>query len=247
MALDNAKVVLEENLELIIRDEKRTFEANNELGKLLGIKDLKRIELFDNAHLFGTYSVSGMVVFENGSPKKNEYRKYKIKSDVKDDYHMMKEVIYRRYYKVLSEKLTKPDLILVDGGLIQINAAKEVLSSMYLDIPVFGLKKNDKHITESLISNDRKYLLDKTSNLFHMLIRMQDEVHRYTINYHKNIRSKGSLESILDNIPKIGKKRKELLLKKYKTINKLKELTLDELKKDLPNDAAENIYNYLNM
>lgn len=245
MAYDNAKVVLDDEFELILRDDKRTFGANEELGKIIKIPSLKRIETFDNAHLFGTFSVSGMVVFENGKPLKKEYRKYKINSGYKDDYHMMQEVIYRRYYRVLSEHLQKPDLILVDGGIIQVNAAKEVLDSLYLDIPVLGLKKNDKHTTTALISQDKEYEIDKTKDVFHLLTRIQDEVHRYTINYHKDIRSKGGLSSILDNVPGIGEKRKKELLRKYKTITRLKNLTKEELEKDLPNSVANELYNFL--
>ena len=245
MAEENAKIVLDEKFELIKRDEKRTFNANEELGKLLNIDNLSRIEIFDNAHLFGTFSVSGMVVFKNGKPDKKEYRKYKIVSEVKDDYHMMKEVIYRRYFKVLHEKLEKPDLIIVDGGIVQINAAKEIINSLYLDIPIVGLKKNDKHKTTALMYNDREYLIDNTSDLFHYLTRMQDEVHRFTINYHKEIRNRGSLSSILDNVPKIGEKRKKELLKKYKTITVLKNLTKEELEEILPSDAASNLISFL--
>lgn len=245
MAYDNAKIVLDEKFELIVRDDERTFKANEDLGKLIEIPNLQRIETFDNAHLFGTYTVSGMVVFTNGKPNKKEYRKYKIESDSKDDYHTMKEVIYRRYFRVLHDNLQRPDLILVDGGVAQINAAKEVLDSLYLDIPVFGLKKNDKHSTTALLSQDKEYNIDKTSDLFHLLTRIQDEVHRFTITYHKEIRSKGSLSSILDNIPKIGVKRKQELLKKYKTITRLKELSIEELETVLPKDAALNLYNFL--
>lgn len=245
MAEENAKIVLDEKFELIKRDEKRTFNANEELGKLLNIDNLSRIEIFDNAHLFGTFSVSGMVVFKNGKPDKKEYRKYKIVSEVKDDYHMMKEVIYRRYFKVLHEKLEKPDLIIVDGGIVQINAAKEIINSLYLDIPIVGLKKNDKHKTTALMYNDKEYLIDNTSDLFHYITRMQDEVHRFTINYHKEIRSRGSLSSILDNVPKIGEKRKKELLKKYKTITALKKLTKEELEEILPSDAASNLISFL--
>lgn len=245
MAYENAKIVLDERFELIIRDEERTFGANEKLGKLVGIPNLKRIEAFDNAHLFGTYTVSGMVVFTNGKPDKKEYRKYKIDSGSKDDYHTMQEVIYRRYYRVLHDKLEKPDLIIVDGGIIQVNAAKEILDSLYLDIPVLGLKKNDKHTTTALISSEKEYEIDKTSDVFHMLTRMQDEVHRYTINYHKDIRSKGSLSSILDNVPGIGNKRKKELLKKYKTITKLKSLTKEELEETLPSKVAQDLYDFL--
>lgn len=245
MAYENAKIVLDERFELIVRDEKRTFDANEALGKLIGIPNLKRIETFDNAHLFGTYTVSGMVVFINGKPDKKEYRKYKITSGSKDDYHTMQEVIYRRYYRVLHDKLEKPDLIIVDGGIIQVNAAKEVLDSLYLDIPVLGLKKNDKHTTTALISQDKEYEIDKTSDVFHLLTRIQDEVHRFTINYHKEIRSKGSLSSILNNVPGVGEKRKNELLKKYKTITKLKSLSKEELGNDLPSSVALELYNFL--
>ena len=245
MAYENAKIVLDEKFELIVRDDKRTFGANEALGKLIGIPNLKRIETFDNAHLFGTFTVSGMVVFTNGKPDKKEYRKYKITSGSKDDYHTMQEVIYRRYYRVLHDKLEKPDLIIVDGGIIQVHAAKEVLDNLYLDIPVLGLKKNDKHTTTALISEDKEYEIDKTSDVFHLLTRIQDEVHRFTINYHKDIRSKGSLSSILDNVPGIGAKRKKELLKKYKTITKLKSLTKEELATLLPENVAENLYEFL--
>lgn len=245
MAKENAKVVLDERFELIVRDERRTFTANEELGKLIGIPNLKRIETFDNAHLFGTFTVSGMVVFTNGKPDKKEYRKYKITSGSKDDYHTMQEVIYRRYYRVLHDKLERPDLILVDGGIIQINAAKQVLDSLYLDIPVFGLKKNDKHTTTALISNNQEYEIDKTSDVFHLLTRIQDEVHRYTITYHKDIRSKGSLASVLDNVIGIGTVRKKELLKKYKTITKLKSLSLKELEENLPSKVAKELFEFL--
>ena len=245
MAYDNAKIVLDEKFELIVRDDNRTFGANEELGKLIGIPNLKRIETFDNAHLFGSFTVSGMVVFTNGKPDKKEYRKYKITSGSKDDYHTMQEVIYRRYYRVLHDKLEKPDLIIVDGGLQQVHAAKEILDSLYLDIPVLGLKKNDKHTTTALISEDKEYEIDKTSDVFHLLTRIQDEVHRFTINYHKDIRSKGSLSSILDNVSGIGEKRKKELLKKYKTITKLKSLSKEELASVLPEKVADDLYEFL--
>ena len=245
MAYSNAKISLEEEFELIIRDDKRTFGANEELGKLINIPNLRRIETFDNAHLFGTFTVSGMVVFTNGKPDKKEYRKYKITSGSKDDYHTMKEVIYRRYYRVLHDNLKRPDLIIVDGGISQIHAAKEVLDSLYLSIPVLGLKKNDKHSTTALISEDKEYNIDKTSDVFHLLTRIQDEVHRYTITYHRNIRSKASLSSIIDNVPNIGEVRKKTLLKKYKTITKLKSLTEDELSKNLPRNVARELAQFL--
>ena len=195
--------------------------------------------------MFGTYSVSGMVTFTLGLPDKNNYRKYKINSEQFDDFHVMKEVIYRRYFRVLMDNLEKPDLIIVDGGKAQITAATEVLNSLNLNIPICGLVKNDKHRTSEILFNNKLYEVDKTSNLFHMLERIQDEVHNYAISYHKQIRSKGALSSILDNIPGIGDKRKKMLLKKYSSMNKMKEATLEELKEILPDDVAYNLYEFL--
>ena len=218
-----------------------------ELSEILNIPNLSRIELFDNSNLFGSFNVSGMVVFIDGKPYKNEYRKFKITNDKNDDYGTMREVIYRRYFRVLKDKLTRPDLIIVDGGIGQVNVAREVIDSLNMNIPVVGLKKNDKHNTSELIGNDPLEIIniDKKSNLFLLLTQMQDEVHNYTISYHKQIRSKGALSSILDNIDGIGEKRKKELLKKYKTITKMKEATLEELKEILPTDVAKNFYEFL--
>lgn len=247
MATLNAKLNLEKEIELINKDEEKKELANESLRELLNLKALNRIDLFDNSNLFGSFSVSGMVVFKNGYPAKNEYRKYKISLEKNDDYNTMKEVIYRRYYRALLEKSELPDLIIVDGGINQINACKEVLSNLNLDIKVCGLKKNDKHRTNELIDGDfySTYNIDKDSYLFHYLTRMQDEVHRFTISYHKEIRSKGSIASVLDNVDGIGKKRKEMLIKKYGSIKKISEANLEELKEILPESIACNLLNYL--
>lgn len=247
LTTDNAKNAYHEKLELIKKDEQQTSLAMNELGKILGINNLSRVEIFDNSNLFGNFNVSGMVVFIDGKPYKEGYRKWKIMSDMSDDYNTMREVIYRRYFRVLKDKLVKPDLIIVDGGVGQINVALEVLESLCLDIPIVGLKKDDNHRTNALVASKpiREIPLDKTSNLFHLLTRMQEEVHNYTINYHKKIRSKGALSSILDNIPGIGEVRKKELLKKYKTINKMKECSIEELMSILPKNVAENFYQLL--
>ena len=247
MATLNAKLNLEKEIELINKDEEKKELANESLRELLNLKTLNRIDLFDNSNLFGSFSVSGMVVFKNGYPAKNEYRKYKISLEKNDDYNTMKEVIYRRYYRALLEKSELPDLIIVDGGINQINACKEVLSNLNLDIKVCGLKKNDKHRTNELIDGDfySTYNIDKDSYLFHYLTRMQDEVHRFTISYHKEIRSKGSIASVLDNVDGIGKKRKEMLIKKYGSIKKISEANLEELKEILPESIACNLLNYL--
>ncbi len=246
MANMNAKLNLETELELIKKDEYKTETANEELRKLLGLKSLYRIDLFDNSNLFGSFAVSGMVVFKNGKPSKNDYRKYKVSVDKNDDYNTMKEVIKRRYHKMQEEQTEVPDLIIVDGGENQIKACLESLNDLNLNIPVCGLKKNDKHRTNELVLQNLKTVdISKTSNLFNFLTRMQDEVHRYTINYHRNIRSKGSISSILDNVPGIGKERKTLLIKKYGSISKIKETPLEDLEKILPKNVALNLVEYL--
>ena len=238
MASDNAKKQLEDEYELVIKNEEKTIKANEELKKTLGLDKLDRIELFDNAHLFGTYNVSGMVVFIDGSPAKNEYRKFKISVDKNDDYGTMREVIYRRYFRVLKDNLVRPDLIIVDGGMGQMNVAKEVLDSLGMNINLVGLKKDDKHSTNALVTFDGEIPIEKRSNLFHYLERMQDEVHNFTINYHRQIRSKGLYASILDDIPGIGKQRKHDLLKKYKTVQNMKKQSVEELSSILPLNVA---------
>ena len=240
LACENAKNYYNEQMTLIERNELILEKSLNELKEHLQIEKLDRIELFDNAHLFGTYNVSGMVVFVDGKPQKNEYRKYKISNDKNDDYGTMREVIYRRYFRVLKDKLERPDLIIVDGGIGQVNVAREVLSELNLNIPIAGLKKDDKHSTNVLIGLEpiQEIIIDKKSDLFLLLTRMQDEVHNFTINYHRRIRSKGSLSSILDNIEGIGEVRKKKLLKKYHTTSKIEETSIEELKEILPEQTA---------
>ena len=233
MANNNAKILLEEKFELIKKDEEKTIGANEELRTILNLEKLDRIEIFDNAHLFGSFNVSGMVVFVDGKPSKNDYRKFKISLDKNDDYSTMHEVIYRRYFRVLKDNLNKPDLIIVDGGIGQINVAREVINSLGLNIPVVGLKKDNHHATNALLANNpiNEILIDRKSNLFYYLERMQDEVHNFTINYHKQIRSKGSLSSTLDNIEGIGEKKRTELLKKFGSVNKIKEAEIEEIAK----------------
>ena len=247
MANNNAKIKIEDDYELIKKDEEKTYEANEELKNILNLDKLDRIELFDNSNLFGTFNVSGMVVFKNGKPSKNDYRKYKITNDKNDDYGTMKEVIYRRYFRVLKDDLEKPDLIIVDGGIGQINIAREVLKSLNLDIKVVGLKKDSKHTTNSLLANEpiEEIKIDKKTNLFYYLERMQDEVHNFTISYHRKIRSKGSISSIIDNVEGIGEIRKKELLKKYKTITKLKEATIEDLNEILPINVSKKLKEFL--
>ena len=245
---ENAKNYLHEQLTLVERNEEKTMGAIRELENILQIDRISRIELFDNAHLFGTFNVSGMVVFIDGKPAKNEYRKFKISIDTNDDYGTMKEVIYRRYFRVLKDKLVFPDLIIVDGGVGQLNVAREVLESLNLNIPTVGLKKNDKHNTSELIGGNpiQVISIDKQSNLFLLLTKMQDEVHNFTISYHRQIRSKGSLSSVLDHIDGIGDVRKKKLLRKYKTISKMKDASLEELEEILPKKVALHFKDLIN-
>jgi excinuclease ABC subunit C len=245
MANENAKISLLKEIELIKKDEIKTNDSNEELRQLINLNKLERIEIFDNSNLFGNYNVSGMVVFENGKPLKNEYRKYKISIDKNDDYGTLKEVIYRRYFRVIKDNLIKPDLIIVDGGVGQVNIALSVIKSLNLNIKVIGLKKDDKHLTESLIEEGNEIQIEKRSNLFHYLERIQEEVHRYTINYHRQLRSKGSIESVLDNIEGLGPKRKQLILKKYKNIINIKNASNEELEEIIPKKVVEQLKSFL--
>ncbi len=246
LAYTNAKISLENEFEKIKRDEEKTELANEELRKLLKLDSLYRIDVFDNSNLFGEYSVSGMIVFKNGKPSKNDYRKFKISLEKNDDYNTMREVIYRRYFKMITENQERPDLIVLDGGEKQLNAAKEILSLLNLKIPIIGLKKNDKHRTNDLIDENLNTIeIDRTSNLFHYLTRLQDEVHRFTISYHRQIRSKGSISSLLDNIEGLGEKRKKALIKKFGSVKNMSEASIEELSEIIPENIATNLKKYL--
>ena len=248
MAISNAKITLDNSEETINREIQRTSGANEELESLLNMK-IHRIESFDNSNLFGNYAVSGMVVYKDGVPSKKDYRKYKVSVDVNDDYHTMKEVTYRRYFRALMEKSELPQLILVDGGKSQIHAVNDTLEELNLKdkIKVCGLVKNDKHMTSDLMDGDTLeiYNLDRTSNLFHFLTRIQDEVHRFTINYHRTIRSKGSISSVLDTVEGIGPKRKKELIKVYGSVLKMKDASVEELSKIIPENVAIELKKYL--
>lgn len=249
MAYNNAKIALEQELEIIRNDEKRSIIANDELRKLVGLEVLDRIESYDNSNLFGTYAVSGMVVFKNGKPSKKDYRKYKVSVDMNDDYNTMKEIVYRRFYRGLIEKTQMPDLILVDGGITQIGACKSVLDELHLNIKVCGLRKDDHHRTNELVDGDtlKVYDIPKGSDIFHYLTRIQDEVHRFTITYHKTLRDKGSIGSILDNIDGIGSVRKKELIKRFGSIKKMKEASIEELSGIIPETVAIELKKYLTM
>ncbi len=247
MAYNNAKEQYDKEIRLIYNNEKLTTDANEELRNLLHLDKLHIIEAFDNSNLFGTFSVSGMVSFIDGVPSKKNYRKFKLTFDKNDDVASMKEVIYRRYFRVLKDKLVIPDLIIVDGGNNQINACKEILESLNLNIKVIGVKKDDHHSPESIVDGDTCEIIkiDKSSNVFRLLSRIDEEVHRFTINYHKEIRSKGSISSVLDNINGLGDKRKKMLIKKYGSVTKMKEATTYELSEIIPLKVAEELHEYL--
>lgn len=246
LAKENAKEQLDLQEETLKKDDNLRLEAIEELKQLLHLDQVSRMESFDNSHLFGTFYVGGMVVFEDFLPLKNEYRKFKISTDVKDDLSAMKEVLYRRYFKVLMDNLQKPDLIVMDGGKLQISVAKEIIDSLGLHIPIIGLVKDDNHRT-SYIMNDKYEILDvpKDSNLFLFFTRIQDEVHRYAITYHRNIKAKGLLSSVLDVVPGIGEVRKKELLKRFGSLKKLKEASVEELSEVVNKDVAETLANYL--
>ena len=246
LAKENAKEQITLQEETLKKDDEIRHNAVNELKELLNIDKASRIESFDNSHLFGTFYVGGMVVFEDFIPQKDDYRKYKISTDVKDDLSAMKEVLYRRYFKVLMEDLKRPDLIVMDGGKTQISVAKEIIDSLGLNIPIIGLVKDNHHKTNSIM-NDKYEILEvkKDSNLFLFLTKIQEEVHRYAITYHRNIKAKGALASILDLVPGIGEVRRKELIKYFGSLKKMKEATLEELKEVLPADIAENLFSYL--
>ncbi|MFA7075830.1 MAG: excinuclease ABC subunit UvrC [Candidatus Izemoplasmatales bacterium] len=245
IAIENARIHLNNNLPTFLNKENKTIVALTELEELLSVDAIKRIDIFDNSHISGQNLVSAMVVFTNGLPDKNEYRKYKIKTtNTADDYQMMKEVIYRRYQSMLMEGLQAPDLIVVDGGIIQLRAAKLVLEELNILIPVIGLKKNERHKTESIVTQDEKEIfLDKRSNLYSLLYKMQEEVHRFAISFQRNLAKKTIFGSILDTIPKVGSSTKDKLLKKYKTLENIKNAPREELKAlRINEEAIDNIY-----
>ena len=246
LAKENAKEQFDLEKETLKKDDDERINALNELKNLLGLKELHRMESFDNSHLFGTFYVGGMVVFDDFLPNKDLYRKYKISPEVKDDLSAMKEVLYRRYFKVIMNETYKPDLIVMDGGDLQVNAAKEVLKSLNLYIPIIGLVKDNNHRT-SYIINEKLERLDvrKDSKLFLFLTRIQEEVHRYAISYHRNIKAKGALSSVLDVVPGIGEVRKKALLKHFGSLKKMKEASVEELSKIVTEEVAVKLFDYL--
>ena len=251
LAIKNARVSLEQKFNLLEKSMEKTQGAIENLGKLLQIPTPVRIESFDNSNIMGTSPVSAMVVFVNGKPSKKDYRKYKIKTVVgPDDYASMREVIRRRYSRVMRDGLTPPDLIVIDGGQGQVNIAKQVIQEeLGLDIPIAGLQKNDKHQTHELLFGDPLQVIElsRTSQEFFLLQRIQDEVHRFAITFHRQLRSKNSFSSQLDGIEGLGPKRKQLLMKHFKSLTKIKEATVDEIVTvGIPRAVAEAVQEKLN-
>lgn len=244
LAHQNAKIALKEKFSLIERDEERTIGAVKQLGDALNIYMPYRIEAFDNSNIQGADPVSAMVVFQDGKPYKKEYRKYKIKTvSGPDDYASMREVIRRRYTRVLKDELPLPDLILIDGGKGQINAAIDVLENeLNLSVPVAGLVKDEKHRTSNLMMGDTLEIvaLERNSQAFYLLQRIQDEVHRFAISFHRQLRGKNAFQSILNDVPGIGEKRKKQLLKHFGSVKKMKEASIQDFQEaGIPKQTAE--------
>ena len=251
LAIKNARVSLEQKFNLLEKSVEKTQGAIENLGRLLQIPTPVRIESFDNSNIMGTSPVSAMVVFVNGKPSKKDYRKYKIKTVVgPDDYASMREVIRRRYGRVQRDGLTPPDLIVIDGGQGQVNIAKQVIQEeLGLDIPIAGLQKNDKHQTHELLFGDPLEVveLSRNSQEFFLLQRIQDEVHRFAITFHRQLRSKNSFSSQLDGIDGLGPKRKQNLMKHFKSLTKIKEASVDEIVEvGVPRVVAEAVQRKLN-
>lgn len=249
LAIKNARVSLQQKFDLLEKDLKKTKGAIEHLGKLLDIPTPLCIEAFDNSNIMGTSPVSAMVVFINGKPSKKDYRKYKIKTVTgPDDYASMEEVIHRRYSRVLRENLVPPDLIIIDGGQGQVNVAKKVLGQLGLSIPVAGLQKNDKHQTHELLFGDPLEVvhLPRNSDEFFLLHRIQDEVHRFAITFHRQLRSKNSFSSRLDGISGLGPKRKQHLMKHFKSLKAIQEAKLEEIMSlGIPKNVAEAVLDKL--
>ena len=252
LAIKNARVSLQQKFDLLEKSIEKTQGAIENLGQLLNIPTPVRIESFDNSNIMGTSPVSAMVVFVNGKPSKKDYRKYKIKTVVgPDDYASMREVIKRRYSRVIRDGLTPPDLIVIDGGQGQVNIAKEVIQDQLgLDIPIAGLQKNDKHQTHELLFGDPLQVveLSRNSQEFFLLQRIQDEVHRFAITFHRQLRSKNSFSSQLDGIEGLGPKRKQNLMKHFKSLTKIKEASVDQIVEvGVPRAVAEAVWAKLNL
>ena len=256
LAENNAKMVLAKDKERLKREEGRTIGAVKEIEKLIGVQDIYRMEAYDISNTNGFESVGSMVVYERGKPKKNDYRKFKIKG-VKgaDDYASMREVLTRRFMHGLKEKEESkevggftvfPDLILMDGGRGQVNIALEVLDALHLNIPVCGMVKDDHHRTRGLYFQNEEITIDRSSEAFRLITRIQDEAHRFAIEYHKQLRGKGQVHSILDDIEGIGPSRRKSLMREFVSLEAIKAATVEELAQipSMNEKAAESVYKF---
>ena len=244
MVLANAKNAHEQKFELVERKESRRYEGMEQLCNLLQ-KEIHRIELFDNSHISGTHNVSGMVVYRDGEPSKKDYRTFRLGEYI-SDLDSMKEVIYRRYFRLLKEGARFPDLLIVDGGYLQIEAAREIIEALDIPLTIFGLVKDDNHRTSNLMDVNGNILpVKRDSSLFFLLTQMQDEVHRFAISYHRKLRGKAMTKSILDEVEGIGEVRKKEIWKHFKSLKRLKEATIEEIRQVVPEKVAQNIYNIL--
>lgn len=247
IAVKNAKAGLDEHFETARLDDDKQLLLE-ELGNLLHIDTPYKIELFDNSHIQGSNAIGAMAVYVNGEKAKKLYRKFHIEhEETRDDFASMEEIVMRRYKRLKDENEEFPNLIIVDGGLGQIHAAQNALEKIGANIPLAGLYKNDKHQTEGLMDiNGNKYVVEAKSPLFFFLVRMQDEVHRYAITFHRQLRSKSMVNSLFDSIDGLGEKRKEILLSRYPTIKDIENATNEELEQILPKDVVQNIKDAIN-
>ena len=229
MAYTNAKNTLLTKDELYKSKLEANINALNELAILLNIEYPRRIEMFDNSNTFGSYAVSGMVVYIDGKKEPNEYRKYKVNLEGIDDYATTREIIYRRYYRVLMENLERPNLIIMDGGKGHLDAVLSVVNDLNLGIPVIGLKKNRQHKTDRIVYNDKEYPI--SGRMYQLLSGMQEEVHRFAISYHRNKRDKGMFESKLDNIKGLGEKSINRLFEEFKTIENIRNASIEDFER----------------
>lgn len=245
MAINNAANNLLQKFNVIERKQDQNEEAMQQLAGLLHREGISRIEIFDNSHIQGQFTVSGMVVYDEGYPSKNDYRLFKLHTQ-NSDVDSMKEVLYRRYFRLLKENSRMPDLIIVDGGYTQIQAAKQIISSLGLNICICGLAKDEKHRTSQLLDeagNAYPVLID--SPLFFLLTQMQDEVHRFAITYHRKLRSIAQTKSILDEVSGVGEARKKKLMKHFVSMKRMKEASIEELNEVVPLEIAKKIHEIL--
>ncbi len=245
MATENAKKQLELKFDMIQSEQLKSEESLSEFSKIAKT-EVNRIEIFDNSHISGSFTVASCVVFDRGKPNKSEYRTYRLHTE-NSDTDSMKEVMYRRYFRILKENSSLPDCILVDGGINQINAAKEILNQLGLKIKLFGLVKNEKHQTANLMNDQGELIeIDRHSALFFLLTQMQDEAHRVAISYHRKLRKKSQTKSILDEVKGIGEQRKKKLIKHFGGLNAIKNASLEEIEEVLPEKVAQEVFKLLN-